>query len=46
MKIYSLEKILSITEFQNSEHKKKKKKKKLFNIQIFCLNRQQYNDFM
>ena len=45
MKIYSLEKILSITEFQNLEHKKKKKNQ-LFNIQIFCLNRQQYNDFM
>ena len=44
MKIHSLEKILSITEFQNSEHKKKTKQ--LFNIQIFCLNRQQYNDFM
>ena len=42
MKIYSLVKILLIKEFQNSEQKKKQKQKQLFNIQIFCLNRQWY----
>ena len=42
MKIYSLEKILLIKELQNSEQKKKTKQKQLFNIQIFCLNHQQY----
>ena len=43
MEIYSLVKISLIKEFQNSEQKKKsKKQKQLFNIQIFCLNRQQY----
>ena len=43
MEIYSLVKISLIKEFQNSEQKKKsKKQKQLFNIQIFCLNCQQY----